>query len=232
MKIKARCRHKAYCDLAEQSADLGNGIIENPMSSIELKFDEKNEDVLIWRGQVVMSRTEEAYFQALFLRLAYLKPSTVLEVGYGLGISAALIQEHMKPNRHDIFEIEKAIYQDLVHFAEANPSVYSHCGDWKQSAINLRYDFIFFDPFDYTPSGQDAEEDRADTAKRMRLLLNPGGVLCHPHFGDGDVPDLPGFTTVIVERLKVPFIRMADETSCDDVAIVLHKPVSELPPLR
>jgi len=199
------------------------------MSSIELKFDEKNEDVLIWNGQVIMSRTEEAYFQALFLRLAYLKPKTVLEVGYGLGISAALIQEHMKPNRHDIFEIEKSIYQDLVSFAEANPSVHPYGGDWKQSAIDLRYDFIFFDPFDYTPSGQGAEEDRADTARRMRRLLNPDGVLCHPHFGDGDVPDLPDFTTVIVERLKVSLIRMADETSCDDVAIVFHKPVNELP---
>lgn len=60
------------------------------MSSIELKFDEKSQDALIWNGQVVMSRTEETYFQALFQRLAYLKPDTVLEVGYGLGISATL----------------------------------------------------------------------------------------------------------------------------------------------
>lgn len=36
------------------------------MSSIELKFDEKSQDALIWNGQVVMSRTEETYFQALF----------------------------------------------------------------------------------------------------------------------------------------------------------------------
>jgi len=200
------------------------------MSSIKLKFDEKNQDVLIWNGQVVMSRTEEAYFQALFQRLAYLKPDTVLEVGYGLGISAALIQEHMKPTRHDIFEIEKAIYQDLVRFAEAYPSVHPYCGDWKQSAIDLRYDFIFFDPFDYIPSGQSAEEDRADTAGRMKRLLNPDGVLCHPHFGDGDIPDLPSFTTIVVERLKVSPIRMADETSCDDVAIVFHQPVNERPP--
>ena len=199
------------------------------MSSIELKFDEKSQDVLIWNGQVVMSRTEETYFQALFQRLAYLKPDTVLEVGYGLGISATLIQEHMKPRRHDIFEIEKTIYQDLVRFAEAHSSVHPYCGDWKQSAIDLRYDFIFFDPFDYIPSVQGAEQDRADTAGRMKRFLNPDGVLCHPHFGDGNVPELPGFTTVIVERLKVSPIRMADETYCDDVAIVFHQPVNERP---
>ena len=209
----------------ELPTDLANDIVESPMSSIELDFDEKNDDVLIWNGQVVMSRTEEEYFKALFLRLAYLKPTTVLEIGFGLGISASLIQEHMKPARHDIFEIEKAVYKDLERFSEANPSVHPHCGDWKQSTIDQQYDFIFFDPFDYSPNEQGGEEDRADTAGRMKLLLNPSGVLCHPHFGDGDVPDLPGFTTVIVERLKVSPIRMADETFCEDVAIVFHQPV-------
>ncbi|WP_223523689.1 MULTISPECIES: class I SAM-dependent methyltransferase [unclassified Pseudomonas] len=216
--------HDVGRQLVGQSTDQAGGIVENPMSSIELDFDEKNEDVLVWGGQVVMSRTEEEYFRALFFRLAYLNPATVLEIGFGLGISASLIQEHMKPTRHDIVEIEKAVYQDLERFAEANPSVYPRCGDWKQLTIDQRYDFIFFDPFDYSPNKQGAEEERSDTARRMKLLLNPGGVLCHPHFGDGDVPDLPGFTTVIVERLKVPPIRMADETSCEDVAIVFHQP--------
>jgi hypothetical protein len=213
-------------NLLGPSADLTKDTIENSMSSIELNFDEKNEDVLICNGQVVMSRTEEEYFKVLFERLTYLKPSTVLEIGFGLGISAGLIQEHMKPVSHDIFEIEKTLYQDLERFAQANPSVHPHCGDWKQSTVDQRYDFIFFDPFDYFPSEQGADADRADTAGRMKLLLNPGGVLCHPHFGDGDVPDLPGFTTVIAERLKVSPIRMADETSCEDVAIVFHRQVN------
>ncbi|SDS62900.1 hypothetical protein SAMN05216496_2027 [Pseudomonas sp. Z003-0.4C(8344-21)] len=194
------------------------------MSSIELQFDEKNEDVLIWNGQVVMSRTEEEYFKVLFRRLAYLKPVSVLEIGYGLGISAGLIQEYLMPLRHDIFEIEKAVCKDLERFSDANLSVHSHCGDWKQSVIDQQYDFIFFDPFDYSPNQQSDEEERAETARRMRLMLNPRGVLCHPHFGDGDVPHLPGFTTVVVERLKVSPIRMADETSCEDVAIVFHRP--------
>lgn len=207
-----------------QSTDQAVDIIENPMSSIELDFDEKNEDVLVWNGQVVMSRTEEAYFETLFLQLAYLNPATVLEIGFGLGISASLIQKHMKPIRHDIVEIEKTVYQDLERFAQANPSVHPHCGDWKQLTIDQRFDFIFFDPFDYSKNEQGAEEERSDTARRMKLLLNPDGVLCHPHFGDGDVPDLLGFTTVIVERLKVPPIRMADETFCEDVAIVFHRP--------
>lgn len=130
----------------------------------------------------------------------------------------------MKPVRHDIVEIEKTVYQDLECFAQENPSVRPLCGDWKQLTIDQQYDFIFFDPFDYAPNEQSAERERSDTAKRMKLLLNAKGVLCHPHFGDGDVPDMPGFTTVIVERFKVAPIRMADETFCEDVAIVFHQP--------
>ena len=88
--------------------------------------------------------------------------------------------------------------------------------------------FIFFDPFDYHSSeegGADGEQaQRVSRAQKLRALLNPGGVLCHPHFGDGDVPELPGFSTVIVERMKVSPIRMADETLCEDVAIIYHSP--------
>lgn len=206
---------------------------EVPVSSVELQFDEKNSDVLVWNGQVVMSRTEEAYFQLLFSRLAHLNPRTVLEIGFGLGISATLIQQYLKPECHDIFEIETSIYQDLLAFSQRYPSVQPFCGDWNRWYIEGHYDFIFFDPFDYhMEEGAQFEEppceqdQRACRALKMRTLLNPGGVLCHPHFGDGDVPELPGFTTVIVERMKVSPIRMADETLCEDVAIVYHKPLA------
>ncbi|MBX8538833.1 GNAT family N-acetyltransferase [Pseudomonas cichorii] len=206
---------------------------EVPVSSVELQFDEKNSDVIVWNGQVVMSRTEEAYFEMLFSRLAYLNPRTVLEIGYGLGISAKLIQQYLKPERHDIFEIESSIYQDLLAFSQRHPSVQPFCGDWNRCRIEEHYDFIFFDPFDYhMEEGDEVDgpqrelDQRACRALKMRALLSSSGVLCHPHFGDGDVPELPGFTTVIVERMKVSPIRMADETLCEDVAIVYHKPIA------
>lgn len=216
-----------------QSPTAAKTFDEVPVSSVELQFDEKNSDVLIWNAQVVMSRTEEAYFEMLFSRLAYLNPHTVLEIGFGLGISATLIQQYLKPERHDIFEIETSIYQDLLAFSQRHPSVQPFCGDWNRCHIEGGYDFIFFDPFDYhmeegaqIEEPQREQDQRASRALKMQALLNPGGVLCHPHFGDGDVPELPGFTTVIVERMKVSPIRMADETLCGDVAIVYHKPLA------
>ncbi|HDS1738291.1 TPA: GNAT family N-acetyltransferase [Pseudomonas putida] len=208
---------------------------EKSVSSLDLQFDEKSSDVIIWNGQVVMSRTEEAYFNVLFYKLAHLQPRTVLEIGFGLGISAGLIQQYLKPEKHDIYEIETSIYQDLVSFARQFPSVQPFCGDWDQCQINERYDFIFFDPFDYLPEESGEEGGEAETrrqaqrdarAEKMRALLNPEGVLCHPHFGDGDVPALSGFSTVVVARIKVSPIRMADETLCEDVAIVYHTPLA------
>lgn len=216
----------------DQPFTTGPRLHEVQLSSVDLQFDEKSSDVLIWKGQVVMSRSEEAYFEALFYKLTHLNPRTVLEIGFGLGISATLIQQYFKPELHDIFEIETSIYQDLLAFSQGHPSVRPFPGDWNRCHIDRHYDFIFFDPFDYHMEEGDQGEgplceqaQRASRAAKMRALLNPGGVLCHPHFGDGDVPELPGFATVIVERMKVSPIRMADETLCEDVAIVYHRPL-------
>lgn len=201
------------------------------MTNIQLEFEKKTNDILIWKGQVVMSRSEEPYFKAIFSRLANLQPKKVLEIGFGLGISAELIQKYLKPQLHDIYEIESSIYSDLKEFSVGRPSVRTHLGDWQRQLIKQKYDFIFFDPFDYIEIGEFNYEKwikgRTEMAERMRKLLSEGGVLCHPHFGDGEVPSLPGFTTIIVERLKVSPIRMADETFCEYAAVILQKPNKE-----
>ncbi|MDO6776802.1 hypothetical protein Q4591_15740 [Shewanella sp. 3_MG-2023] len=178
-----------------------------------------------------MSRSEEPYFKAIFSSLSYLQPKKILEIGFGLGISAELIQKYLKPKLHDIYEIESSIYNDLEEFAVGRPSVRAHLGDWQRQLIKQKYDFIFYDPFDYIEiEGFNYEKwikARAKMAERMKKLLSVEGVLCHPHFGDGEVPSLPGFTTIIVERLKVSPIRMADETFCEDAAVIFHKPNKE-----
>ncbi|MCC2606576.1 spermidine synthase family protein [Planctobacterium marinum] len=198
------------------------------MTNIQLEFEKKTNDILIWKGQVVMSRSEEPYFKAIFSRLADLQPKKVLEIGFGLGISAELIQKHLNPQLHDIYEIESSIYRDLEEFSVGRPSVRTHLGDWRRQLIKQKYDFIFFDPFDYTEAGGGNYEkwikSRAQMAELMKKLLTEEGVLCHPHFGDGDVPGLSGFTTIIVERLKVSPILMSDETICEEAAVILHKP--------
>jgi predicted O-methyltransferase YrrM len=73
------------------------------MTTTSLTFDVKTSDRLIWQGQVVMSRSEAPYFRELFSRIArVVRPTRVLEIGFGLGISAGLIQQHLHPKEHHI----------------------------------------------------------------------------------------------------------------------------------
>ena len=65
---------------------------------MEIKFDKFDSDIIVYNGNVVMTRKEEPYFNLLFSSLKNLKPKRVLEVGYGLGISARLIQKYLKPS--------------------------------------------------------------------------------------------------------------------------------------
>lgn len=171
-----------------------------------------------------MSRTEESYFRGLFERVAsHVSPKCVLEIGYGLGISAGLIQKLLRPAEHHIVEIEEGIYADLCGFAKAHPTVEPHFGDWASRCANgSRFDLIFYDPFEYLSS---QKLDAASEGQRLARLLTPNGVLCHPHFGDGPPRELPGFSTEVLERFMTSPISMADGTECQEVAVVLKRPL-------
>ena len=188
-----------------------------------LTFDIKNKDILVWKGQIVMSRTEEPYFTKLFVAIAKkINPQRVLEIGYGLGISGRLIEEYLNPSIHDIVEIDESIYRDLEIFSASHPGVRPIVGDWRTIGLKECYDFIFFDPFDYFNEGRTRDSDEA---RLLHKLLNPNGHLCHPHFGDGNPREIPGFCTEIIEEFKVPPITMADGSYCDCAAAVLCHPV-------
>ena len=66
------------------------------VKNFKLKFDIKNKDLLVWNNEIIMSRTEEDYFKKMFIILEKLNLCTdsILEIGFGLGISGSLIQKH------------------------------------------------------------------------------------------------------------------------------------------
>lgn len=191
------------------------------MALVKINFDAKTDDLLVWNGQIVMSRSEETYFETIFSRIQHLKPAKVLEVGFGLGISASIIQRTLKPRQHDIVEIEQGIFSDLEAFSAKNPSVKPHKGDWLDADIKGPYDLIFYDPYDYTTATAPQEEQERKT-KRIKELLAPRGAYCHPHFGDGPVPDIPGLETIILERLVLPPFLVANGSTCQHAAVVIH----------
>ena len=192
-----------------------------PMTTISMTFDVTNDDYLVWEGQVVMSRSEEPYFRKLFERIARDRlPARVLEIGFGLGISARQIQHHLHPVEHHIVEIDTGIYADLEQFASTRPGVMPHAADWRRLVLAAPFDLVFYDPFDYSSEPEDAVVE----ASLLRQPLGTEGALCHPHFGDGPPRTLPGFRTVILERFLVPEIEMADGTRCCHAAALLCFP--------
>jgi hypothetical protein len=197
--------------------------------TIRLTFDVKTDEYLVWQGQVVMSRSEEPYFRQLFERVAQdQRPKRVLEIGFGLGISAHLIQHYLHPAEHHIVEIDTGIYADLVEFARGRPGVVPCPGDWRSASLAAPFDFVFYDPFDYLSE----PDDVATESSLLRRLVNKEGVLCHPHFGDGPPRALPGFRTVILDRFLVPEIDMADGTRCGHAAALLCIPEEMTHPLE
>ena len=202
--------------------------MEKKTITLDLEFDLKNENYIIWNDQIVMSRSESDYFEKLFKKLREIKVSAVdtLEIGFGLGISASLIQSELSPNVHEIIEIERSIYQDLLNFSQEHPSVKPVFGDWRSLSFSgKKYDFIFHDSYDYS-GAKGWEFDRSkDDYETFKSILKTDGYICHPHFGDGPVRDVNGFETIILERLVVSPILMWDKTICRDVAIVIRKPI-------
>jgi len=131
-----------------------------------------------------------------------------------------LIQEHLRPPEHHIAEIDTGIYADLLRFAAHHSGVVPRLGDWRGLSLATPFDFVFYDPFDYSSDQEGIEAE----ANRLRHLVGHDGVLCHPHFGDGPARTLPRFRSVVVERFEVPEIAMADGSRCGHAAAVLCYP--------
>lgn len=196
------------------------------IENFNLKFDIKNKDLLVWNNEIIMSRTEEDYFKKMFVILEKLNLCTysTLEIGFGLGISSNLIQKHLVPMKHHIVEIEANIFKDLLMFAQDKKGVVATLGDWRLIDLpEKEYDFIFHDAYDYGAITEYPKFSYDDHYLIFSKILKDYGVICHPHFGDGPVRDVPGFKTTIVERLKVNPITMWDQSICEDAAIVLRR---------
>ena len=71
----------------------------------------------------------------------------ILEFGFGMGISAGLIQEK-DIESHTIVEINDGIYANLVAWASDKPNVIAIKGDWYDDIpTDKKYDGIFYDGF-------------------------------------------------------------------------------------
>ena len=192
---------------------------DKKMNPIRLQFDKKDEKTIVYRGFVVMTAEERPYIEALIAPLQNLEINEVLEVGFGLGISAETIQKTISPLKvHDIIEIETAIFDDLYVFSMRHGNANAIDGDVYTYKFNRTYDLIFFDSFDYSLSFVNQTEydeiENTSETERARQLLKRGGIYCHPYFGDMDMPEIRGFRLVRCGEVKVPPFLLWDGSEC------------------
>jgi hypothetical protein len=104
----------------------------------------------------------------------------ILEVGFGLGISATYIQEH-DIDSHDIIEINDMVFENAKKWAEKYPKSNLIQGDFFEKYYNLmhfqiepgkKYDGIFYD-------GYGERYDGRKIYKIFEKLLKPGGILTY-----------------------------------------------------
>ncbi len=174
---------------------------------MKLGFDVKTNDMIVFNGHVIMSRSEEPYLRRLIEQLAGLPIEAVLEVGYGLGITARIIQNVLHPVCHHIVEVEDQLYSDCLEFCSGIAGAAAFAGDCYEYIYPRTYDLLFFDPCDYdfalgrvTRCESFTEEFNREVVLAHRVL-RPGGFLCHAFFGDVPLPELDGFTL----HEKMPF---------------------------
>ncbi len=134
------------------------------------------EDKLEIYGHPVMERWETPYMEKL-AEIVTTRGGTILEVGFGLGISASYIQQH-NIETHYIIEANAQVFAQVERFSkEARYKVVPLFGFWEDIVDSLpdsKFDGILFDTYPIT-------EDELHTArfaffKQAYRLLKKGGV--------------------------------------------------------
>lgn len=129
-------------------------------------------------GHVVMWRWADGYMEEL-ARIAAGNGGTILEIGFGFGLSAAAIQRQ-PIERHVIVEMNKDVFAELAAFAQRAPRpVEARFGLWQEVAPTLAdesFDGILFDAFPLSAGDFEFHYDFFATAHR---LLKRGGVFTY-----------------------------------------------------
>lgn len=160
-------------------------------------------------GHPVMERWEEPYMKRL-AEIATSNGGRVLEVGFGLGISASYIQEIILEEHH-IIEANDQLFERMKCFAKsAKYRTILHSGFWEDISHKFEdefFDGILFDTYPITL--EELHTARFSFFSEAYRLLNVGGVFTH-YSGELDFTDeyieylhKAGFTNFSGELISV-----------------------------
>jgi len=155
-----------------------------------LKFLEKKEDwinlpiklnekKLIINGHPVMEDWEKPYMKELAKIVTYNK-GRILEIGFGMGISAGYIQE-FNPKEHHIIEANKEVAINAKKFSKFSKNkIIVKRGFWEDISVeypNEYFDGILFDTYPILES--ELHTARFDFFDEAYRLLKKDGIFTH-----------------------------------------------------
>lgn len=167
-------------------------------------FSEEKIDIA---GHTVMWRWAESYMEEL-AKIATDNGGAILEIGFGFGLSAAVVQRQ-PIDKHVIIEMNQDVFAHLETFAaQAEKPVEPLFGLWREVAPSLpdaSFDGILFDAFPLFKGDFEFHFSFFETAHR---LLKPGGV--HTYFS-GEESD---FSARHRQRLQDAGFHQIDKRIC------------------
>jgi guanidinoacetate N-methyltransferase len=165
-------------------------------------------DELVIQGHPVMERWEESYMEEL-AAIASAQGGTVLEVGFGMGISAEFIQTHAI-DTHIIIEANKDVFKTLEMFAtESSRPIVPLLGFWEEVSHALPDGSISGILFDTYPlSEKDIHKNHFMFFKEAYRLLRTGGVLTY--YSD----EIDDFSTQHMAELQAAGFKNIEKKIC------------------
>ncbi len=130
-------------------------------------------------GHPVMERWETPFMEQL-AKVATEKGGRILEVGFGLGISATAIQTH-SIKEHHIIEANEEVYKSLVEFAKNSEKlVQPYLGTWETVVSHFPDHFfegILYDAYPLTDKEQHVHH--FNFLREAKRILKPDGVMTY-----------------------------------------------------
>lgn len=161
-----------------RSARLAIGFAESPSDWIEAKAEFADGRLSI-HGHAVMEDWETPYMRRLAGIVAR-RGGTVLEVGFGMGISARHVQREFV-GRHIVIEANRDVFRCLEEFAQRAPGlVVPVFGFWQDVLPTIEdesVDGILFDT--YPLNDQEVHCNHFPFFEHANRILKQGGVLTY-----------------------------------------------------
>lgn len=186
--------------------DIGFGELKERWRKAEAVY---TDDTLKICGHPVMESWEHEYMKEL-ARIATMNGGKVLEVGFGMGISAAYVQEH-EIDEHLIIEANTEVVKKAEAFARsAKRPARILAGFWEEVVADIpngSLSGILFDTYPLVP--EEVHRNHFPFFQEAQRMLRPGGVLTY--YSD----EISQFSPLHMQCLRAAGFRKISGKVCD-----------------